>query len=61
MIGINHSKYALQMLSVSFDESRFIITLEPDGQLTIEGFHSSSRIIDEYLSLKGQSMLAIGY
>ncbi|MBL4761112.1 MAG: STAS/SEC14 domain-containing protein [Gammaproteobacteria bacterium] len=41
------------MLSVTFDESRSIITLEPDNPLTIEDFQSASRIIDEHLSLKG--------
>lgn len=42
------------MLSVIFDESRSIITLEPGSPLTIEDFQSASRIIDEHLSLKGR-------
>lgn len=42
------------MLSVTFDESRSIITLEPDNPLTIEDFQSARRIIDEHLSLKGR-------
>lgn len=42
------------MLSVTFDESRSIITLEPNGPLTIEDFQNARRIIDEHLSLKGK-------
>ena len=42
------------MLSVTFDESRSIITLEPDNPLTIEDFQSAKRIIDDHLSLKGR-------
>lgn len=42
------------MLSVTFDETRSIITLEPDSPLTIEDFQSAKRIIDEHLSLKGR-------
>ena len=42
------------MLTVTFDESRSIITLEPDSPLTIEDFQSARRIIDEHLSLKGR-------
>jgi len=42
------------MLFVTFDESRSIITLEPDASLTKEDFQSATRIIDEHLSLKGE-------
>lgn len=46
--------HGIHMLSVTFDESRSIITLEPDSSLTIEDFHSARRIIDEHLSLEGR-------
>lgn len=42
------------MLSITFDESHSIVTLEPDDVLTVDDFNSARRIIDEHLALKGE-------
>lgn len=42
------------MLSVTLDESRSIITLEPGNPLTTENVQSARRTVYEHLSLQGK-------